>query len=107
MHPEWDASYEAFFRDVGFTYKPGLQLDRINNDGNYEPRNTRWVDCKTNVRNSRKIVISQEDVGLVKTLCALGCKPIEISRAMGISKHIVRGITYQITWTDIPALVAL
>jgi hypothetical protein len=107
VHPEWDASYEAFFRDVGSTYKLGLQIDRINNDGNYEPGNTRWVDRKTNVRNSRTIVINQEDVGLVKTLYALGCKPAEISRSMGISKHIVRGITYQTTWTDIPPLVAL
>ena len=34
-------------------YKDGLQLDRINNDGNYEPSNCRWVTPKENSRNRR------------------------------------------------------
>jgi len=34
-------------------YKEGLQLDRINNDGNYEPTNCRWVTPKENSRNRR------------------------------------------------------
>lgn len=34
-------------------YKEGLQIDRINNDGNYEPSNCRWVTCKVNSRNKR------------------------------------------------------
>lgn len=34
-------------------YKKGLQIDRINNDGNYEPQNCRWVTCKENCRNRR------------------------------------------------------
>lgn len=37
-------------------YKEGLQLDRINNDGNYEPLNCRWVTPKENSRNRRNTV---------------------------------------------------
>lgn len=40
-----------FFFDMGPTYKVGLQLDRIDNNGNYGPDNCRWVDRKTNCRN--------------------------------------------------------
>ena len=34
-------------------YKQGLQIDRINNDGDYEPSNCRWVTAKENSRNRR------------------------------------------------------
>lgn len=32
----------------------GYTLDRINNDGDYEPRNLRWADAKTQMNNQRR-----------------------------------------------------
>ena len=34
-------------------YADGLQIDRINNDGNYEPGNCRWVTASVNQNNRR------------------------------------------------------
>lgn len=34
-------------------YKKGLQIDRINNNGNYEPKNCHFVTCKENCNNRR------------------------------------------------------
>lgn len=39
---KWRNSFEAFFADVGPAPSPDHSIDRINNDGNYEPGNVRW-----------------------------------------------------------------
>lgn len=48
----WLHSFENFFKDVSDGYIQGLQLDRTNNDGNYEPDNFRWVTVQQNGMNS-------------------------------------------------------
>lgn len=37
-------------------FKEELELDRIDNNGNYSPDNCRWIDRKTNMRNRRNNV---------------------------------------------------
>lgn len=47
---EWESDFWQFVSDVGD--KPdGMTLDRIDNDGNYEPSNVRWSDALTQSRN--------------------------------------------------------
>ena len=48
----WE-SFENFLADMGTCPSRGSQIDRINNNRGYEPKNCRWVSCKQNNRNRR------------------------------------------------------
>ena len=54
---EWRNSFEAFSAWADKSgYSPGLQIDRIDNDGNYSPSNCRWVTQIVNANNKRNNV---------------------------------------------------
>lgn len=58
VYEEWINNPEAFVvwaENNG--YKKGLQIDRIDNNGNYEPANCRWTTSKINNRNRRDNVL--------------------------------------------------
>jgi hypothetical protein len=57
MCDRWYDSYQSFIDDMGNRPDNKHTLDRINNDGNYEPGNCRWVTSKIQNLNKRTTAI--------------------------------------------------
>lgn len=63
---EWLNSFDAFAQwSVENGVSDNLQIDRIDNNGNYEPSNCRWVTLKENCRNRSTNVMIPYNNGYV------------------------------------------
>ena len=77
---EWKNSFITFKNwAINNGYTDDLSIDRINNDGNYEPSNCRWVGRHTQLRNtSRNVYVSFKGVDMVAT---------DVAKDVGINKR--------------------
>ena len=58
---EWLDNFETFrIWALNNGYKEGLQIGRINNDGNYEPNNCKFMTSKESGRNTRTVKLNME-----------------------------------------------
>jgi hypothetical protein len=100
--PEWFASYEAFFRDMG-PCPDGYELDRIENSKGYVPGNCRWADETRQSRNRSYCKLNEAKAAEIRASSA----PIkELMKRYGVSKSAIESVRYGRTWRDCNKVVA-
>jgi len=79
---EWLNDFQAFYDwSIKHGYQEHLTIDRINNNGDYEPSNCRWVTNTIQVNNSRQCNLIEFN-GEIHNLT-------EWSKILGIPRYVL------------------
>jgi hypothetical protein len=92
---QWKTSFETFLKDVGLSPGKGYSIDRINNDGDYEPTNVKWSTRKEQQRNRHANHLITVD-GQTKCLNAW-------ADHYGVTPHLIHGRIKR-GWDDVKAV---
>lgn len=94
---EWKKDF-SIFREWSLSngYDEALTIDRINNDGNYEPSNCRWVDIKIQSLNKRNTVLTINQINDIKQSYINGVLYSEICKKYkNINKKVISNHFYK------------
>jgi|SRR3989304_3181435 len=101
--PEWANDYITFRNwALNNGYAEGLQINRIWNDGNYEPSNCDFIPAKENMRNRNCNKIKNIEIANdIRTLYATGnYLQKELAKKYNVSREAISYIVNNKIWKE-------
>ena len=98
---EWRNNFEPFYIwSANNGYQEGLQIDRIENTGNYSPTNCRWVTAKINLQNRSNCQINQSIADKMREIYNSGecTNQTDIARMFNVSRQLVHLVVRNKRW---------
>lgn len=100
---EWEDNVDVFTKwSYANGYKEGLTIDRIDNNGNYEPGNCCFISAAGNIRHRSTTVLDVDKVSRIKSLLLDGKNSDrEIGEMFGVSRLTISSIKHGQAWKDV------
>jgi DNA-binding CsgD family transcriptional regulator len=84
-------SFASYLEDVLPSYREGLTLDRVDNDGHYGPDNFRWTSHRVQARNRSTCIVTEEEITAMRDMYAsTKMTQREIGAIFGRSRETVK-----------------
>ncbi len=96
---QWRHSFITFFKDMGLKPFPKAQIDRIDNDGNYEPNNCHWVTAAGNCRNKETTILTMGKAKEIRSLYKQGnISYAKLGVMYGVHGNTITALLHNRTW---------
>jgi len=99
---EWLDDFKAFYDwSVGCGWRKGLEIDRMDSNGDYSPSNCRWVTHRENMRNIGSVKLSLPLADEIRIYYAENEPTItKLADHFSLGRSTVHRIVTHQTWVD-------